>query len=55
MCLAKVVSASSVEMSHHLLFGEWLEIVDIKTLGLQGGTRVRGHNLRVQFGSDGKF
>lgn len=55
MSLAEVVSVGSVEMGHHLLLGQGLEVVNVKTLCFQSRTSVRGDDLGVQFGSDGEF
>lgn len=45
----------SVEVSHHLFLRKGLEIVDVETLGLEGGAGMRGNKLVVHFGSDGEF
>lgn len=54
MFLAEAV-VRSVEVSHHLLLGEGLEVVDIETLGLESRASVSGNQLVVQLRSDRKF
>ena len=55
MSLAEAALVRSVEVSHHLLLGEGLEILDIKTLGLKSRASVRGNQLFIQVRSDRKF
>lgn len=55
MFLAEAAVIRSVKVSHHLVLGEGLEVVDIETLGLESRASVRGNQLVVQLRSDRKF
>jgi hypothetical protein len=55
MSLAEAALVRSVEVGHHLLFGEGLEVVDVKSLGLKSRASVRGNQLFVQVRSNRKF